>query len=154
MANLFSILTEEKCDVITTLKELSLERSRNEISKACTTIGYKIAKSLIKIAALRIFADPEQCIIELPVNSMDSYVPEMKVGKFGMGFFSFLYWLIDHPLRKLYIYSWFKNDDGNVCGYLATLKDIPKKGLTLNLQILETSVEQTGNSYLFRYRIR
>ena len=75
---------------------------------------------------------------------MDSYVPEMKVGKFGMGFFSFLYWLIDHPLRKLYIYSWFKNDDGNVCGYLATLKDIPKKGLTLNLQILETSVEQTG----------
>ena len=115
-----------------------------ECPKACTTIGYKIAKSLIKIAALRIFADPEQSIIELPVNSMDSYVPEMKVGKFGMGFFSFLYWLIDHPLRKLYIYSWFRNDDGNVCGYVATLKDIPKKGLVLNLQILETSVEQTG----------
>ena len=53
---------------------------------ACTDIGHKISESLIKIASLRIFADPEQSILELPINSMDSYVPELKIGKFGMGF--------------------------------------------------------------------
>ena len=107
----------------------------------CTSIGHKIAKSLIKIAALRIFADPEQSIIELPVNSMDSYFPELRIGKFGMGFFSFLWWLIDHPLRKLYIYSWFR-ENGKICSYRAIIKD--EEGLTLNLKILPTSVIQTG----------
>ena len=39
----------------------------------CTRIGYKIANSLIRIASTRIFADPEQSIMELPVNSVDAY---------------------------------------------------------------------------------
>jgi hypothetical protein len=136
--------TESNKNMWPALFKLLTEKSAKN---SCTSVGYKIAKSLIKIAALRIFADPEQSIIELPVNSMDSYVPEMKVGKFGMGFFSFLYWLIDHPLRTLYIYSWFKSENtGNnngVCGYVATLKD-EGKGLTVNLRILETYVQQTG----------
>ena len=77
----------------------------------CTVIGNKIATSLIKIAALRIFADPEQSIIELPVNSIDAYGQmqnRKKIGKFGMGFFSILYWLIGHPKRKLTITSFAK----------------------------------------------
>jgi hypothetical protein len=108
----------------------------------CTTVGHKIASSLIRIAAMRIFAEPEQSILELPVNSIDSYDPESRVGKFGMGFFSFLYWIVKHPKRRLLIYSWFKDDD-KYCGYCATLRD-SDDGLTLNLRILETSVTKTG----------
>lgn len=130
-------------------KESSVVKKENFILKKedeilCTTIGHKMASSLIKIAALRIFADPEQSILELPVNSMDSYVPDMQVGKFGMGFFSFLYWLIDHPDRKFYIYSWFKNDKSQFCNYCATIQYDKRDGLTLNLRILETAVTQTG----------
>ena len=79
--------------------------------KSCTPYGYKIASSLIRIAATRIFADPEQSILELPVNSIDAYKSldaTDKIGKFGMGFFSFLYWLIDHPKRYLTIISYYK----------------------------------------------
>ena len=120
------------------------EESDKSCPSICTEIGCKIAKSLIKIAALRIFADPEQSIMEIPVNSIDSYVPESRVGKFGMGFFSFLYWLIDHPLRVLYIYSWSKNKNEAICGYRATVRDSGTEGLTLSIKILETCVTQTG----------
>lgn len=128
-SNILGILTEE---------------SDKSCPSICTEIGCKIAKSLIKIAALRIFADPEQSIMEIPVNSIDSYVPESRVGKFGMGFFSFLYWLIDHPLRVLYIYSWSKNKNGAICGYRATVRDSGTEGLILTIKVLETSVTQTG----------
>jgi len=90
----------------------------------CTRIGYKIARSLIKIAALRIFADPEQSIIELPVNSLDAYNPSRKIGKFGMGSFSNLYWLIGHPLRKIIINSYSKDSEGKMCTYQATIQEI------------------------------
>ena len=122
----------------------NLTTEKKSCPSICTEIGCKIAKSLIKIAALRIFADPEQSIMEIPVNSIDSYRPDSKVGKFGMGFFSFLYWLIDHPLRVLYIYSWSKNEQGAICGYCATVRDSKNEGLTLSIKILETCVTQTG----------
>jgi hypothetical protein len=109
----------------------------------CTKIGHKIATSLIRIAALRIFASPEQSILELPVNSVDSYHPQSRIGKFGMGFFSFLYWLIGHPKRKLYIYSWFFDENIGYCGYCVTINDTPN-GLSFNLRILETQVKVTG----------
>lgn len=66
----------------------------------CTTIGKRIANALIKVASLRIFADPEQSLMELPVNSVDSYARRkgtQEVGKFGMGFFSIFYWIIKNP---------------------------------------------------------
>ena len=134
--------------------QLSIEREWSEIFQVlsecnpesdcydCTEVGRKISSSLIKIAALRIFADPEQSILELPVNSIDSYFPESRVGKFGMGFFSFLYWLIGHPQRKLYLYSWFEKD-GVHCAYKATISE-GKFGLEMNLRILESDVTQTG----------
>lgn len=64
--------------------------------RGCTEYGAKISQSLIRVAATRIFADPEQSIMELPVNSIDSYnllAGGKSVGKFGMGFFSIFYWL-------------------------------------------------------------
>ncbi len=136
--NLFSYL--QKC-------------SSNEVDgkiSCCTVIGKKIGTSLIKIAATRIFADPEQSILELPVNSMDSYFPDLRVGKFGMGFFSFLYWLIDHPKRKLHIYSWFEDTSSQIpryCNYVSIIQE-NKGNLTMNLRILESYVKQTG-TYIY-----
>ena len=63
----------------------------------CNPISNEIATSMIRVAVTRIFADPAQSIMELPVNPIDSYrrlralqagsPPPASVGKFGMGFF-------------------------------------------------------------------
>ena len=104
----------------------------------CTHFGSKIAQSLIKIAATRIFAEPEQSIVELPVNSVDSYNPAGQVGKFGMGFFSILYWLIDHPLRQLVIESFH-----NFTRFKCTLREIDQQ-LHFQLEYGDTNVQQNG----------
>ena len=109
----------------------------------CTTIGARIASSLIKIAALRIFAEPEQSIIEIPVNSLDAYNPASKVGKFGMGFFSFLYWLIGHPKRYLDLYSFYE-EGGKYCSYRCRIQEI-NGVLAFSLKIYpHSNVRQTG----------
>jgi len=76
----------------------------------CTDIGKKLSNSLVKIASTRIFSNPEQSILELPVNSLDAYGNGSNVGKFGMGFFSILYWLVGHPNRSMMIDSCYTND--------------------------------------------
>lgn len=114
----------------------------------CTTVGRKISTSLIKIAALRIFASPEQSIIELPVNSIDAYNPGRRVGKFGMGFFSILYWLIGHPKRFMNLYSFYRGPDGKYGTYSVTIRamnDASGGSLTFNLKIYPLSeVTTTG----------
>jgi len=73
-------------------------------NRNCSIIGQKIAKSLIRNASTRIFDKPEKSVIELIVNSFDSYPQDLKsIGKFGMGFFSFLYWIINKPKRFIMI---------------------------------------------------
>ena len=106
---------QEKIDYI---KSLYLEKKSNNWKKriltefvcefygniGCTNYGERISRSLIRVAATRIFADPEQSIMELPVNSVDSYKlleGGKSVGKFGMGFFSIFYWIIQ-PLNGKY----------------------------------------------------
>ena len=87
--------------------------------KGCTDYGSRISQSLIRVAATRIFSDPEQSIMELPVNSVDSYnmlEGRKSVGKFGMGFFSIFYWLTE-PLngdfkRKMTIKTRYYKDEG------------------------------------------
>jgi hypothetical protein len=104
----------------------------------CSEYGSKIAKSLVKVASTRIFAEPEQSIIELPVNSIDSYNSEAQIGKFGMGFFSILYWLVDHPKRTLDIESYHQNS-------LFTCQLKEQEGeLKFTLQYGETNVQSTG----------
>lgn len=86
----------------------------------CTYYGSKIANSLIKVASQRIFADPEQSILELPVNSFDSYSTldgNTKIGKFGLGFFSYLYWLFIYPKSRMEIFSISKQS-----AYLITIQ--------------------------------
>lgn len=125
-------------DILKVLKNCPLAETCNP----CTDIGAKIAKSLIKIASLRIFADPEQSIMELPVNSLDAYNPENKIGKFGMGFFSIFYWLIDHPKRSLTLQSFFKD----YITFSVTIRDV-KGVLAFSLQTFPHSkVTRTGLS--------
>jgi len=110
--------------------------------KPCTMVGNKIAQSLIKIASTRIFADPSQSIMELPVNSIDAYNPNRKIGKFGMGFFSILYWLIGHPKRSLIIESFYhaKEDTPYVSSYRVVIQEHPKlKILTFTLTVFPLS---------------
>lgn len=104
----------------------------NSQGQTCNTLSRRLAESLIRVAATRIFSDPSQSIIELPVNSVDAYRrmlrsndggsegrsvqsargPEASrqkesgsIGKFGLGFFSFLYWLYEYPNAKVTIKS-------------------------------------------------
>jgi hypothetical protein len=72
---------------------------------SCNPIGRKIAESLIRNAISRIFVNPYQSIMEPIVNGFDAYQSSAStsIGKFGMGFFSFLHWLIGHPERQLII---------------------------------------------------
>ena len=78
----------------------------------CSNYGQKITNSMIRVAATRIFADPSQSIMELLANSIDSYRKDSSIGKFGMGFFSILYWLIGYPKRTLEIISTFADSAG------------------------------------------
>ena len=121
-----------KCPQVSVEESSSLEARCDP----CTVIGRKIARSLIRIAALRIFSDPAQSIMELPVNSIDAYFaagqqsafgepktkrPDRKIGKFGMGFFSILYWLIGHPKRSLNIQSFYRDADGKYGAYSVSI---------------------------------
>jgi len=62
----------------------------------CTTVGSRVATSLVRVASTRIFAEPEQSILEPIVNAIDAYGVTSTTGKFGMGFFSLLYWVVLH----------------------------------------------------------
>lgn len=98
------ILTEFVCEIF------------NE--NGCSEYGKRISESLIKVAATKIFSIPEQSIMELPVNSVDSYnlmSGKKSIGKFGMGFFSMLYWISESKdnkfPRKLTVSSTYKNNN-------------------------------------------
>ncbi len=98
----------------------------------CSNIGNSIGKALIRNAATRIFAIPEQSIMELPVNSFDSYHQDLKIGKFGMGFFSIFYWLQNHPKRFLSIITRFEFLSKK---YEYSLNIFTKSGLITELEI-------------------
>ena len=104
--------------------QLSIGPSWKEVieTNRCTIKGYKIAESLIKVAATRIFSIPEQSIMEPLVNSLDAYNPARKIGKFGMGFFSLLYWVVKDQLTALTITSTYREANFvKPCGYRAVI---------------------------------
>jgi len=91
----------------------------------CTQKGFNIADSLIKVAATRIFAIPEQSIMEPVVNSLDAFNPARKVGKFGMGFFSLMYWIMRDPKAKLRIVSIYRRPGDQIpCAYGAEITNL------------------------------
>jgi hypothetical protein len=104
------------------LASLICSNLRMSHSRECTTLGNNLATAVIRIACERIFNVPEQSIMELPVNSIDSYNRRagitQTIGKFGMGFFSIMYWLIGHPKRSLIIESTYHSGDRLLAYYL------------------------------------
>lgn len=119
------------------------ELGRAEPSPSCCTkVGYRMAQCLSRVAATRIFADPEQSLMELPVNSLDAYNPSQKIGKFGLGFFSIFYWLIGHPRRFLLLTS-FSESQGRYCTYQMTIREVHEK-LTFKLDLYDSEVRRTG----------
>jgi hypothetical protein len=85
----------------------------------CTSIGDRVARSMIRVAATRIFADPSQSALEPVVNSLDAYGNAKNTGKFGMGFFSLLYW-IQNKDTQLIVDSVYDHNDG-LCSFRATI---------------------------------
>lgn len=109
------------CSTVKTTKEFFLQVAREK--DPCTLEGKQISENLIRVAATRIFSNPAQSILELPVNSIDSYNSgsgRPSVGKFGMGFFSILYWLFLDTTRTLRVESVYELDGKNV-GYTLIL---------------------------------
>lgn len=111
----------------------------------CTTIGERVAKSLVRVASTRIFSDPTQSILEPVVNALDAYNPTNQTGKFGMGFFSLLYWVITKNAR-LTIRSTYAIDaaDGKrLCSYEAVIYLQQKDVLMIRLNNRDDS-QHTG----------
>ena len=115
--------------------------------KLCTKLGNSLANSLVKIASTRIFANPEQSILELPVNSIDAYNPSSSIGKFGMGFFSILFWLVGHQDRWLTINSYYREKGVNK-SFLCTIIYASDKKLKFSLNYYPTNVHMTGTFIL------
>ncbi|SNW63102.1 Histidine kinase-like ATPase [Orpheovirus IHUMI-LCC2] len=118
------------------------------LNNPCNTLSLQISRSLIKVASTRIFSNPYQSILELPVNSIDSYAElqgRPSIGKFGLGFYSILYWVITTPGCKLVInstvsgYTWtgtiFKKNDDLYLDFVLKLMDTKKmkRGTTIRL---------------------
>lgn len=122
--NSCSIVTGEAFMAQIICGQLSIGPNWKEImmNNRCTKKGFAIAESLIKIASTRIFSIPEQSIMEPIVNSIDSYNPERKVGKFGMGFFSLMYWLMKDPKSYMAIKSVYRIEGvQKPCGFDAMI---------------------------------
>jgi hypothetical protein len=99
-------------------------RSLEDVMKGdqCGPISHKMAKNIIRVAAKRIFSDPYRSFVEPVTNSYDSYMEmegKQHVGKFGMGFFSLLYWL-NNPTAFLTINSRYAiPETGYICEWKA-----------------------------------
>jgi hypothetical protein len=118
------------------INEIMCERLRlNDIpstfvNNACTMISGRITTNLVRVAATRIFSEPEQSFVEPIVNSLDAYrikrgTKAVATGKFGMGFFSLMYWLVVNPKeasdRKLTITSTFLDPMGVLQSWSAVI---------------------------------
>lgn len=91
--------------------------------KPCNPVGAGIGANLVRVSSQRIFADPIRSLLEPISNSIDAYsrlkgLPE--IGKFGMGFFSILYWLTS-PNDYLLLDSIHRTKDGRFCHWNAKI---------------------------------
>jgi len=82
-------------------------------SDHCTSIGTHISTAFINKSAYDIF-DKDRALVELPLNSVDSYRflrGKKSVGKFGMGFYSIFSFINKVPINSITIDSFFSKDD-------------------------------------------
>uniref|UniRef100_A0A6C0BF03 Histidine kinase/HSP90-like ATPase domain-containing protein n=1 Tax=viral metagenome TaxID=1070528 RepID=A0A6C0BF03_9ZZZZ len=159
----FEYLLSNSSDPLKTLRYLLKEENKPKIltefvceifnPNGCSEYGKKISESLIRVAATRIFSDPEQSVVELPVNSVDSYnsmIGKKTVGKFGMGFFSILYWLSEslnnNFSRTLNIFSTYKDKTTNELNSYNIKLNWTINGLVVNKEITENKIFDLSNS--------
>ena len=140
------VVPTQKIDVAEII--CSYVRLDKNILEHCTTLGDSLAKNLIRIAATRIFANPYQSILELPVNSIDSYAAlagkKSSIGKFGMGFFSILCWIFDQN-ATIKIHSTFHSKTKGNLTYEIVIYKGQDDRVECIAQLLEPEV-QTGSS--------
>lgn len=80
----------------------------------CNEYSSLLASNITRVASERIFHDPYYSLKEPISNSIDSYRSgDSSIGKFGMGFFSLLYWLKQDS--SLVIFSKHKDSKGWIC---------------------------------------
>jgi hypothetical protein len=109
----------------------------------CSKIGGRIAYNLVRVAASRIFAEPHQAIVELIVNSADAYnTSSKKVGRFGMGFFSIMYFLLENPSRILTIESYYR--ENNIRKKLTLTIKNENDSLRFNIFLSNIKIDRTG----------
>lgn len=120
----------------------------------CSRIGGRISKSIIRNAISRIFVNPYQSIIEPIVNGMDAYKMNVKqsVGKFGMGFFSILYWLIGYPYRKLVIIT--KTIENKHCYQIEIQETSEFNQGMMSTSLLLTSLMSTNSHGTLGFKIK
>jgi hypothetical protein len=107
----------------------------------CYNISNKIASNLIRVAATRIFSDPYKSIMEPVVNSVDAIraklnIQQKSIGKFGMGFFSLLYWVLNRPGTNLKISSSSREGD-KICHWEAVISKGNKDNLLCTVKKYE-----------------
>jgi len=110
-------LSELVCGVQT----VNLDNLIFKTKKHCFNISKSFSMALIRVASTRIFNNPYQSILELPVNSIDAYRKKRNtnvpaVGKFGMGFFSMLHWILN-PNYSIVLTSRTQNDHFQITMY-------------------------------------
>ena len=97
----------------------------NVVRGACTPLGGRVADGLIRVAATRVFSDPTQAVLELVVNGIDAHrtmAGAAPVGRFGLGFFSILYYAFATPGRVVRLESCSYEEDGRESAYELTLR--------------------------------
>lgn len=127
------------------ISDLICSKLKNEFvsNNSCNTFTEFFANSLLKTSANRIFSDPSQGIVELISNSIDSYNSlegnkSSKIGKFGMGFISLLYWVYKNDSNYIQIIS-------KTLDEFWTAKIKCENGICkVNISILEYEKGETG----------
>ena len=83
-------ISEVKLGHLYTLADLI----RANVGKSHNWVATKISNALVRVASTRIFSNPYQSIMEPIANSIDAYGGGTAIGRFGLGFYSIFYWLV------------------------------------------------------------
>lgn len=95
-------------------------------ARACNPVSRLVATNIVRVSSQRIFADPMRSLMEPISNSIDSYRKlrgHPSIGKFGMGFFSILYWLMSDD-SFISIESVHQLPDGRKCHWKSIIRRI------------------------------
>lgn len=121
--------------------------------KDCNPLSLSMSRGLMRVAATRIFNVPEQSFMEIISNAVDA-ISDEKIGKFGMGFYSILYWVYTDPIAFINIrtqsYNILIKSGVNGPTYKIT-QILPVKGTTVTINANFNSKELSNQISRFVY---